>query len=107
LEQCLDLFDKNSRRLARCDGADWRQWLADAADRAGQEDGLAADLFRLSGDLDAAEVDVSDLAFEPESGQLDSIGRKGVGLDDLRAGPDVSLVYLLHQIWLQQVELIE
>src|SRR5207237_867064 len=76
LEQRLDLLHEDGPRLLGRDRADRRQRLADAADRAGQEHVLAADLSRLACDFYAAEVDVPHALLETVRGKRDAIGRE-------------------------------
>src|SRR6266705_3552837 len=75
---------------------------AERADGAGDED-----FARLAGDLDATAVEALDLIAEPERCEFETVGTEGVGLNNLGAGFDVSLVYAKYGLWLRSIQLIE
>jgi hypothetical protein len=77
---------------------------AERADRAGHV-GLAAG--RLPGDADARGVDLAQAIAQAELGQLEAVGAEGVGLEDVRPGPEVGLVNLGDDVGLGQVQLVE
>ena len=73
LEQRLDLLAERRAHLLRPDVADGREHAAGRADRAGDEDRMAADLARVAGEARGAEVD---LAHAIDSGR-DAAGGSG------------------------------
>ena len=77
---------------------------AGGADRAGHPRVLARRLARQPG---AGQVVGADLVAQPVAVEAEGVGAKGVGLDDLRAGGDVVLVDLPHDVGPGDVELLE
>ena len=57
--------------------------------------------------FDPGLIDLRQLVFQPVVRQLVAVGAKSVGLDDLRAGFDISAVDLGHQGGLLQVQGVE
>src|SRR5207237_6953023 len=105
-EERGDLFFEGRRGLDDADPPDRLELLADRADRAGEKDRVAGDLTSLPGELDRAEVDVTNPVFETMSGELDSVGTEGIGLDQLRPGRNVRSVNFLDDFRLCEVEFV-
>src|SRR5438874_2254809 len=78
--------------LVRRDVPDGGEHAPRGADRAGDEDGMAADLARVACQPRRLEVDVADLSFEPIAREAEPVGAEGIGFDDVGAGGDVLLV---------------
>src|SRR2546430_2227152 len=102
-EECRDLFFEGRGRLGDADPPDRLELLADRADRAGDEDLLARDLAGFPGELDRANIDVSNLAVEAMAGELDAVGAAGIGLDQLGACRHVRAGEFLDDLWLREV----
>src|SRR6266705_1609063 len=80
---------------------------AQRADGAGDEDFASGGLAGFAGDFHPAAVEALDFLGEAERLELEAIRAKRVGLDDLRARFDVSLVDAEYRFRLGRIHLIE
>ena len=104
LEEPLRLLAKRGARLLRRHAPERRQVLAERADGPEDEDVAPRRLARVAGDTHAPAVDLPHLAREPVQRELEAIGAKGVGLDQVGAHRDVVGVDRLDEPRVVQVE---
>ncbi len=102
--QSLSLFAEILARLVDTGLAPRLDAHAQRSDRAGDISLFAS---RVSRQLRALDVDGVQFVGETEGSELDAVRAERVGLDDVRAGPHVLLVYFGDQIRLRQVQRVE
>ena len=67
---------------------------------------MAGRLARLAGDLHAAVIEFRDAFFQTEGAELVAVGSEGVGLEDVRPGPEVSHVNAKYFLGARGVQLV-
>src|SRR5947209_543076 len=74
---------------------------------AGNQDFARRRFARFAGKFYAAAVQALHIVAKPQWAKLETIRAEGIGLDDVRAGFDISLMHTENSFWLGSVEFIE
>src|SRR5687768_17510965 len=106
-EERLYLLPEEGAGFSGGDKANRLNRLAEWANRACNEDGLAANLAHLAGELGPTGVYPGNLVVEVVLAELEAVRAVGVGLDDLCARPDVCLMHLAHEVGRGDVALVK
>src|SRR5438034_66563 len=107
LEEPLRLLPERGARVLRRHAPEGRQVLAERTDGAENQNITPGRLAHVTGEPDAAAVDLSHLALEPVHRELEAVGAEGVGLDQVGPRGDVVGVDRLHEPRVVQVEDVE